>query len=485
MDENRMKPSVSDGQKNDVLLVHDKRAGTVNVVKGVDTDGNLQTVPPTQKHASEFMRVDNNSDPFTNFFSNFYRKINDTEGLGFFRCNFSVVEQNAEAIRQGNKQGEMLRVPKPDFHEFPKNQYRIDPAKIDWESLKKIGITEETLKKTKNLDRMLRGYKSRNLFRVSGQAGDFYLTPTDAKISLYTAQDGTVKFKLHGIQNDEKQLQRPFHEYKFNDKEQKNLQETGNLGEVVKIKDPKSGEQIPVFISRDRETHELQYMRADKLRIPDEICKAKITDQQKEDFAAGRPVKVDGMTDKDGKTFSATLQVSAVERGIEFLPKGFQQNQQQQQGQNRKPYQWVDENGNIRAPKTIGGVPLTEEQQKKFAAEEAIYVKGMKKDGQDQPYNAYIKFNREKGKPDFSRANPDKAQAKEIVPATESRTQVAVNSDGKTNEATKHQKEPLKQGQQKPTAGQKQNRVKKEQQEQKADKSLKADKPKKSKGMKL
>ena len=485
MDENKINPSISDGQKTDVLLVHDKRAGTVNVVKGVDTDGSLQTVPPTQKHASEFMRVDNNSDPFTNFYSNFYRKINDTEGLGFFRCNASAVEQNAEAIRQGNKQGEMLRVPKPDFHEFPKNQYRIDPAKIDWDSLKKIGITEEMLKKTKNLDRMLRGYKSRNLFRVSGQVGDFYLTSTDAKISLYTAQDGRVKFKLHGIQNDEKQLQRPFHGYTFTNKGEKNLQETGNLGEVVKIKDPKSGEQIPVFISRDRETHELEYMRADKLRIPDEICKAKITDQQKGDFAAGRPVKVDGMTDKDGNTFSATLQVSAVERGIEFLPKGFQHNQQQQQGQNRKPYQWVDENGNIRAPKTIGGVPLTEEQQKKFAAEETIYVKGMKKDGQDQPYNAYIKFNREKGKPDFSRANPDKSQAKEIVPATESRTQVAVNSDGKTNEATKYQKEPLKQGQQKPTAGQKQNRVKKEQQEQKADKSLKADKPKKSKGIKL
>lgn len=359
MDENKINPSISDGQKTDVLLVHDKRAGTVNVVKGVDTDGSLQTVPPTQKHASEFMRVDNNSDPFTNFFSNFYRKINDTEGLGFFRCNASAVEQNAEAIRQGNKQGEMLRVPKPDFHEFPKNQYRIDPAKIDWDSLKKIGITEEMLKKTKNLDRMLRGYKSRNLFRVSGQVGDFYLTSTDAKISLYTAQDGRVKFKLHGIQNDEKQLQRPFHGYTFTNKGEKNLQETGNLGEVVKIKDPKSGEQIPVFISRDRETHELEYMRADKLRIPDEICKAKITDQQKGDFAAGRPVKVDGMTDKDGNTFSATLQVSAVERGIEFLPKGFQHNQQQQQGQNRKPYQWVDENGNIRAPKTIGGGKAT------------------------------------------------------------------------------------------------------------------------------
>lgn len=83
-----MKPSVSDGQKNDVLLVHDKRAGTVNVVKGVDTDGNLQTVPPTQKHASEFMRVDNNSDPFTNFFSNFTEKSTTPRDWAFSGVTF-------------------------------------------------------------------------------------------------------------------------------------------------------------------------------------------------------------------------------------------------------------------------------------------------------------------------------------------------------------------------------------------------------------
>ena len=61
----------------------------------------------------------------------------------------------------------------------------------------------------------------------------------------------------------------------------------------------------------------------------------------------------------------------------------------------------------------------------------------------------------------------------------ESRTQVAVNSEGKTHEATKQCKEPLKQGQQKPTAKQK------EKQDKAQDKSLKADKPKKSKGMKM
>ena len=66
---------------------------------------------------------------------------------------------------------------------------------------------------------------------------------------------------------------------------------------------------------------------------------------------------------------------------------------------------------------------------------------------------------------------------KDNRPAAESRIQVAVNSEGKTNEATKRGKEPLKQGQDKPTAKQK------EKHEKAQDKSLKADKPKKSKGM--
>ena len=41
--------------------------------------------------------------------------------------------------------------------------------------------------------------------------------------------------------------------------------------------------------------------------------------------------------------------------------------------------------------------------------------------------------------------NPDNAQ--KVAPANESRTQVAVNSQGKTNEATKNVNEPLQNGQ--------------------------------------
>lgn len=488
MDANKLNPATTDGQKTDVLLVHDKQTNKVNVVKGVNENGELQTVPPTQNYSSDFMRVDKNSDLFSNFFSNFFRKLRETEGFNFFKSDAAQVEANAKAIQEnaqkptpeGGKLLDMLKVEKPDFNEIPKNHYHIDPAKIDWESLNKIGISKEQLEKSGSLNPMLRGYKSPSTFKVSGQTSDFYLTPTDAKISFYNAPDGFVKIRLHGIQQ-EPQLQRQFHGYEFTYADKKNLQETGNMGTVVQITDPKTIEPIPVIISRDRQTNELEYMRADKVNLPDELCGAKLTDKHKEKLLAGRSVQLDGMTSQKGNEFSAMLQISAVKRGVEFLPKELGLLPEQNRQQTNRQFQWVDENGNIRAPKTIGGVPLTDQQKLDFQAEKPIYVKGMTKDGQDKPYNAYIKFNREQGKPDFSRTNPNKAQVKEKIPASESRTQVAVNSDGKTNEETKHVKEPLKQGQRKPTAPQKE----KQQKEQKADKALKEDKPKKSKGIKL
>lgn len=51
---NRMTPP-AEGQEKDVLLVLDKQQGKVSAVKGIDKDGNLQTVPPTTGHGGEFM----------------------------------------------------------------------------------------------------------------------------------------------------------------------------------------------------------------------------------------------------------------------------------------------------------------------------------------------------------------------------------------------------------------------------------------------
>ena len=57
----------------------------------------------------------------------------------------------------------------------------------------------------------------------------------------------------------------------------------------------------------------------------------------------------------------------------------------------------------------------------------------------------YLRFNPDKGRPYRYDTNPDNTQ--KVAPANESRTQVAVNSQGKTNEATKNVNEPLQKGQ--------------------------------------
>ena len=82
-------------------------------------------------------------------------------------------------------------------------------------------------------------------------------------------------------------------------------------------------------------------------------------------------------------------------------------------------------------------------------------------DNKGQKYNAWVWIDDNRGKvrhtskhPDEVRAIDTKQAAKNthnVKPADESKTQVAVNNHGKTNEATKHSKEPLKKGQTQPT----------------------------------
>ena len=313
---NRMNPP-AEGQEKDVLLVLDKQQGKVSAVKGIDNEGNLQTVEPTQSHSGEFMQVDRNSDVFSNFISNFFRRYQDTEGLALFRSKAMEAEQDAKAIEdnhrnptpEGDRRAEMLRVPNPD-NNGGRQDYRFDPAKINWEDLKKVGITADTLKNTKDFDRVMRGYKSRNTYTVSGTVGGFYLKPTDVKLSFYQAKDGTVVPKLHGVQMDEKLLQRPYNGHEFSKQEQGNLLGTGNLGGIIQIKDPKNGEQIPVFVSRDRYTHELEYMRADKWKCPDTVCGVKVSPEQKAAFEAGRETRQDGKPAIQGRDETQCLSSS-------------------------------------------------------------------------------------------------------------------------------------------------------------------------------
>lgn len=87
---------------------------------------------------------------------------------------------------------------------------------------------------------------------------------------------------------------------------------------------------------------------------------------------------------------------------------------------------------------------FTEQQIKDYVAGKTVVLANAK-DDQGQPCTKYLKFSFEKGRPLTYSQNPDLAQT--VAPSNESRTQFAVNNEGKTNEATKHVKEPLQQGQ--------------------------------------
>ena len=154
------------------------------------------------------------------------------------------------------------------------------------------------------------------------------------------------------------------------------------------------------------------------------------------------------MTAKSGKTFNATLQVNAERKGIEFIfdnNRGFKERQQQTQQQG--------------APHKLCGLELSEKQREALDSGRTLYLKNMV-DKQGQPFNAYVRMDKEQNRPRFYKWNPDKKQEtgkeKVVAVAEEHKTPVAVNNHGKTNEATKNVKEPLKTGQTQPTSEQKQ-----------------------------
>ena len=272
----------------------------------------------------------------------------------------------------------------------------------------------------------------------------------------------------------EPELDRPYFGVRFTDEDKQNLFKIGNLGRIVDAQ-YKQGETTPVFVSLDKLTNELVSIRADRIKIPDTIKGVTLVDKQKQALSEGKSVLVEGMTSKNGKEFSASIQINADKRGIEFQfdnVKKQEENQQQTQRQS--------ESGDFRIPTRLGGVDLTGKQQNELNADKTIYVSGMK-DKRGQEYNAYVKVNREECKLDFFKWNPDKSKSREITPDNASKTQVAVNSEGKTNEATKKVDEPLKKGQTQPTEKQEEKRGKKEAKENKQE----TGKAKKSKAIKL
>ncbi|AYM99234.1 DUF3945 domain-containing protein [Chryseobacterium sp. 3008163] len=447
---------------SDTLLVLNINTNQIEMVKGVDKDGNLQKLSPDEKKDNDqLIRVDKHGDLFSNFFSNFYRQLKNPSHFNFFKVSEYDAVNTAKDLQQYVDQASPEEKEKlKEYELLPKNtnplknqntmenntetqEYRFQPEQIDWKTMEKFGLNQEKLEKLNAMDPLLRGFKTNNLIPITINLGTA-VSKMDVRLSLQTADNGEVAVNLHGIRK-EPNYNLKFLGHEFTDEDKKNLKESGNMGRVVDLVNPKTDEIIPSVISRDRLTNELVAYRAEYMKIPDEIKSIKLDDHQKQTLLEGKPLYLEGMTSKKGELFEATVQFNADKRYVEFI---FNNNQNQQQSQQQNPSSQQNQSKAGEAPKVFRGKELDVAQYEKFKAGQTVYVDGLV-DGKGKAYQGYITFDKETSKTEFSFTNPNKLKEK-AQPSEDHKTQKAVNSDGKTNEATKNLKEPLESKQQQP-----------------------------------
>lgn len=398
-------------------------------------------------------------------------------------------EQQPQAAETQTAQGQQLPQ-EGQAQAKPEKPNLIADSDVDWKELEQFGVKRENLSE-KDMKALMNYGKTRLVTVEPVLGGERY--ELQARLSLQKAEDGKLKLTPHFVRH-EPRLDVPYNGYTFTDEDKQALKQTGNLGKLVSVADTKTGEMRLAYVSIDRLTNEIVDVPTNKVRIPNRIGLTELSKAEQEILRAGLALPKE-VTLKGGRKFEAMLQVNADKRDVEFVPEHLWQGQSQRRGNGQEKKQkspeapdatgqqqkedgnqengqrrnrsWTNEDGSIRPIGKWKDDKFTEQQKADYVAGKVVVLANAK-DDKGQPCTKYLKFDREKGRPLTYSENPDLVQT--VAPSNESRTQLAVNNEGKTNEATRHVKEPLQQGQTAPK-----DDAQKQQQE----------KPKKSKGMKV
>lgn len=209
---------------------------------------------------------------------------------------------------------------------------RISKEEIPFEKLEKVGIKKDFADRmeSQELKDFLNGFRSAKLYTVNAKINEEqYRIP--AKIRLQQEENGNVNVKVHPIQR--LHIPEEYMGHKFTKEEKSALLEDKNLGKTLELKG-KDGKKDNYYLSIDPKTNELIPLRTKHIRVPEKIKGAALSEEQKQKLAAGKKIHMDGMTGKNGKKFSAALQVDAANRTINF--SGFKQEKEQEQKAEKK-----------------------------------------------------------------------------------------------------------------------------------------------------
>lgn len=473
----------------DVLVVRDEQTGEIGVVAGLKQDGSPNLASASAKQSKDFLKFDKHSDALESFFMNFFRQYKEPSRFGFYRVAAEGIEHVIEVMKdllkdpESNKellaphridmagyapsakitdQNQGVTTVSEEGQQKEKKVYQpIDEKGIDWKVMEdRYGIRREDLERTGDLTKML-NYGKSDLMNVKVSFGD-QVYEVDARLSLKADAEGKVGIVPH-LFRKEPNLKNEFAGHTFTREDIDHLKRTGNMGRVVELIDPQTQKKVPSYISIDRQTNEVVSVPVRKVRFSNTIGQTQLSKAEMAKLRAGEALYDRQVILTNGKKFKATLQVNVEQRGVEFVPRTADMRRSHRplgkSGDTEGSYfQWLDEKGVLRASQKMGGVELTPEQRARFQEGKAILVKDMQRDGKGEPYTAYVRYDYAAGKPRYYQKDPDQVPVKQAIPASESQTQVAVNTEGKTNEATKHIAEPLSKAQAYPKTEQQQNR---------------------------
>ncbi|WP_343657864.1 DUF3945 domain-containing protein [Chryseobacterium sp.] len=404
---------------SDILLVLDKKKNRIEAVKGVDDEGNLQTAEPKKTNLLDFMRVDK-GDALSNFFSNFWRRLNDPISFRFFSAPEIDLNEVAKKLQkaidnptpEGNKLLDALEIKydnKLNQKNMDTNQtsegaaslnegksvYKYNVDKIDWTTLEKFNLSRALLEKNGQLDKLLKGYKSDGVYRIEGNF-DGIVMKADARLSFRNVK-GTdqVEVMTHGVRV-EPDLKNQFYGHAFTAEDRDNLKKSGNMGRVAELTNYSDGTKVKSLISIDRLTNEVVSFPVERVKISEKFGGVKLSPEQKAELLEGRPVLVEGMVNtKTGEVFNQQLQYNADAKKLVFVG----QSERQQQELNGIP----DE---------FRGKVIEDKDKKLLESGEVIFMKGIVNKDATKLYNGYVWQNKETGKLEFDFDNPrqDKTQ---------------------------------------------------------------------------
>lgn len=454
-------------EKDEVLIARNNETGQIGAVVGQNPDGTPKMADVKSTPLSELIKFTKGQNPLEAFMANFMRQAKNPTTFGLFKMSAEDYEAlgqpMAEMLNDPETNKAMLEKYRVEMKTPAMNNKRIDADKVNWAEIEQQwGIKREDLEKTGALQQMIYHHKSPQLYKINNPDGSG--DKVEARLSFRTNPDGTYSLTPHFVK-EEPQLDQPFRGYTFTNEDKGELANTGNLGKVVDLKDPMTGEVQKCLVSIDRLTNEIESIPVDKIFIKQKVANINLTMQQIGILKNGGLIKGQHVELPNGQKFTADLQYNASKRDIAFVNSVLyrQQNQQEaQQGEKQTDQTSVKENwhnadGSIKRLTQWYHIPLDEQKQADYLAGKQVLV-GEIKDKKGNDCTIFLQYDPKERKPETTRVYPDRDKVVGI--AEESKTQMAVNNDGKTNEATKNVSDPLQRGQTAPKdeAQQKQQR---------------------------